>query len=107
MQTVPVTQGQRYRFSIFALRNIPKDAHDAASVELRLDGTLDGHPVTLNSTTTRGNNLNTSDRWTPLTVDGTALGENMRCASSLSPPPTPPRGGAIKFDDAALNVLGN
>ncbi len=106
-QSVPVVHGKRYRFSVFVLGDNPKGAHDSVSVELRLEGALDGHPVTLNTALLRGSEMGVGEQWTQIAVDGTALGDNMRVRIIARAAATAPRGGALKFDDAALTVVGN
>ena len=104
-QDVPVQAGKRYRFSVFALRDDPKGANDVAKIELRLDGQLDGHPVTLNSTTLKASEIGAGSKWTRAVVDGTALGDTMRVHIIVSPAAAAPRGGAVKLDDAVLQLV--
>jgi endoglucanase len=101
-QDVDVTPGQRYTFSVFAQHDDPKGAHDATSVEIRLENTKPDGQVVLNSETFKVAELPTGDHWKQLSVSGTAVSKTVRVLIITNPSPDIPRGGAVKFDDAAL-----
>ena len=106
-QDIPAQAGRRYRLSVSVLCDDSKDAKDVNKIELRLEGTLDGHAVTLNSMMVKGSEITAGDKWTQLSVDGTALGNSIRAKIIATPATNAPRGGAVKFDDATLQLLSD
>jgi endoglucanase len=98
-QEIPAEPGQRYHFAIFASR-----ADEDAKVELKLESRLDGHVVTLNSTVVRPLEIGDGGKWSPLAVDGTAIGQAIRIRIIVTPGTPNASHGTINFDDAVLQV---
>ena len=101
-QEIEVKTGERYRFTIFAMRDDPKGDQNTASVDLKMFGKSEGHVVTLNTAEIKSDEIAAGHYWTELTVEGTAMGDTMRVSIVITPAASGPRGGAIKFDDASL-----
>lgn len=96
-------EGARYAFKIMANADLAKeDKKGPVSVELRLECTVYGEQVTINSSTYKVEEIATGDQWSPLTVSGTAANDTLRVLVIVYPSPEGPRDGAVKFDAAAL-----
>ena len=104
-QDAKVQKGQRYTFTLFAQHD-PADAgkHDAATLELRLEGITPDGPVTLNSHDFDVPKLATKDQWSRVSVSGTAISDTMRVLAVINASADPERGGAVKLDDATLTA---
>ena len=101
-QDVKVTPGQRYTFTIFVQHDAAEAGkHDAKTLELRLESTVNGEQVTLNSRDFTVDALATGKDWTRATVTGTAQSETLRALAVINAGDAP-RGGAVKLDTATL-----
>jgi glucan 1,3-beta-glucosidase len=104
-QEVPATPGGRYHFSVFVSRDGDAKSQDDTAIELRLEGTLDGRQVILNTTKTHVADVGTSGKWTELSVDGTSLSSSILAHILITRGKAALAAEAFKFDDAALNPL--
>jgi hypothetical protein len=104
-QDVHVQGGRRYIFSIFAQHDPAKTGeNDAKNLELRVESSLPGGQVTLNSRTFDIAKLPTGQRWAHLSVPATAASDTMRVLAILNSSDEGPRGGAVKLDDASVSL---
>ena len=99
-----VRTGQKLRFSVFVAADAPDAGHPAQEVELRLEATRHGREVTIASTITPVADLQTAPGWHELSVTGTTPENNVRVLVVFTPAATE-RGGAVKVDDAKLEVV--
>jgi hypothetical protein len=95
-----VKTGQRFTFSLWVW--VDQAYNPAATIELRLEATVDGKQVTVASTTTAGKDV-PCNAWHQLSVTGTTPKDNLRVLIVATPCATTPRDGAVKFDDASLD----
>ncbi|MFH0879791.1 MAG: hypothetical protein V2A34_08775 [Lentisphaerota bacterium] len=91
-----IPAGKNITFSIYAYSD--RDTN-VQSVELRLEK-LGGYEV-LASQVYSMEHLKTAT-WTALSVTGRNVSEGVRVLVIVKPAPAPPRRGAVKFDDAAM-----
>ncbi len=104
-QDVKVTPGQKYTFSVFANADKPTDEKPSAdTVELRLETTVNGQQSTVASKTFKVADLLGGEEWSQLQVSGVAPNDTLRVLIVVNPASTGPRGGAVKFDLAALTT---
>lgn len=98
-----VSPGRRYTFRVYANADVAaRKAKDGGKVELRLESTVDGKQVTINSAEFPFESLAIGRKWSPLQVSGTAPNDTLRVLVVVHPAQDGPRDGAIKFDDATL-----
>lgn len=97
---------QTATFHIYANVDRAKDGKkDARFVELRMEATIDGQQRTLASRLFSVDQLK-ADTWEKLSVTGTTLNDTLRVLVIVSPhPDDKARGGALRFDDASLDVV--
>ncbi|MEY2487056.1 MAG: endoglucanase [Verrucomicrobiota bacterium] len=99
-----VKAGQRFSFSVFVCADAPnKGDNPAEKIELRLEATRGGQQVQIQAVSVPISDLKDSG-WHKLTVSGTTPEDNLRVLVAVTPAANSPRGGAIKIDDAALEV---
>ncbi|MFH0953608.1 MAG: hypothetical protein V1873_04695 [Verrucomicrobiota bacterium] len=100
------TPGKVYTFSLYANTDPAKDdCVNAESVELRLETTLYGQPVIVVSKLCKFEALAAGNDWSLLRVRAAAPTETLRVVVILTPAKGDRlRGGAIKFDQAALSA---
>jgi hypothetical protein len=98
-------KGTRYTFGIYASADKAKDASkNAVGIELRLESTVDGHQVTIASKLYKVAEL-PPDAWQKLTVTGASTNDALRVLVIVTPSPeNGTRGGALRFDDAFLEL---
>lgn len=102
-QDAKVEPGKRYTFTIFAQHDaVEADKKDAKTIELRLEGVRPDGQITLNSQEFGVAHLATGDKWTKLSVSGTANAETIRVLAVINSSDEATRGGAIKLDAAML-----
>ncbi len=97
---------KEYTFKVYAMRDDPYNADECspASIEVRLESTVNGQQVTVGKKTYEYNDISTtlSGTWTPLRVSGTPREDTLRVVLIIEPCKEGKRGGTLKFDDAAL-----
>lgn len=99
-----IKAGRDYTFRVYANLDPAKDgAANPTEIELRLESSLDGQQVTVNSEHYNLEDVATGEAWSPLTVSGHAANDTLRVLVIVYPSQGGPRGGAIKFDDASLS----
>lgn len=103
-QDVKVTAGQKYTFSIFANSDNSADSKNAASVELRLESTVNGEQSTLASKVYNLSDIASGTDWSKLEVSAVAANDSLRVLVIVNPSKESPRGGALKFDAAELTT---
>jgi hypothetical protein len=98
-------KGTPYTFGIYASADKAKDASkNAVGIELRLESTVDGHQVTIASKLYKVAEL-PPDAWQKLTVTGAPTNDTFRVLVIVTPSPeNNTRGGALRFDDAFLEL---
>jgi hypothetical protein len=98
-------KGTSYTFGIYASADKAKDAsHDAVSIELRLESTVDTHQTTIVSKLYKVADM-PPDAWQKLTVTGAPTNDTFRVLVIVTPSPeNGTRGGALRFDDAFLEL---
>jgi len=96
-----VKAGQRFKFSVFVW--FDKTDAPVREVELRLEATRNGQQVTIESAKFAPKDF-PDGQWHPLSVTGTTPEENLRVLIVVAPASAAPRGGAVKFDDASLEI---
>jgi endoglucanase len=103
-QEVKVQARKRYFFSIYAQHDqVDPSAHEAKSLELRMESVTPGGQLTLNSKNFDVATLPITGRnWAHLSICGTAESDSMRVLVVINSADTGPRDGAIKLDDASL-----
>jgi hypothetical protein len=102
-QDVPVRLGARYAFSVQAsLDPAQPGSLDPEAVEVRLETTLEGQQVTVQSRTFKARDLARGEAWSALKVTGVAPNETLRVLLIVHPAAGGPRGGALRFDAARL-----
>ncbi len=100
-----VKAGQKFKFSVFVAADAPDNgAEPAASVELRLEAIRGGKELQIESAKTNVSDLIKSAGWHELSVSGTTPENNVRVLVVVTPAPGGKRGGAIKIDDAKLEL---
>ena len=102
-----VVKGTGYTFGIYAnLDKAKNPARDAFTIELRLESTVDGRQQIVASKLYRVADL-APDRWEKLAVSGAPANASLRVLVIVTPSPqNGTRGGALRFDDAFLEVAG-
>ena len=104
-QDVKVEPGKRYTFSVYATHDTAdKPAHDADTVELRLEAVGTGDPVLITTENFPVAKLDTGKSWGKLSITGKATTGTLRVLLVINPSADANRGGAVKLDDAALKV---
>lgn len=100
-------KGVSYTFGIFVSVDKAKNpARDVASIELRLESTVDGHQQSVASKLYKVADLPAED-WQTLTVSGVPVNDTLRVLVIVTPSPMDgTRGGALRFDDAFLGLTG-
>ncbi len=107
-EVVGIAPGVSTTFSVFANRDEPReDMHGPASVELRIESTLNGRMVHVASQTYAAAQIATGDKWSKLTVDGAVPSDSARVLLIVSASKETPRDAALKFDAAALRTVEN
>ncbi len=103
-QDVPNAQkGSYYTFTIHANADRADPGKtDAREVEVRLESIREDQILRVNARRYPVRELATGDRWSPLTVGGTAPVPSLRVVVVVYPAAEGPRDGAVKFDDASL-----
>jgi hypothetical protein len=98
-------KGVGYTFGIYAnLDKAKNPARDALTIELRLESIVDGQPRMVASKLYRVDNL-APDQWEKLTVSGAPINDSLRVLVIVTPSPqNGTRGGALRFDDAFLEL---
>lgn len=98
-------KGTSYTFGIYTSVDKAKDASkDPATIELRLEATVDGHQVTIASKLYKVVDL-PPDAWQKLSVTGAPTNNTLRVLVIVTPSPgNDARGGALRFDDASLEL---
>jgi hypothetical protein len=100
-----VKAGQLYKFSIFAcVDQLGAGANPLEKIELRLEATRDGKQVTINSATYKFADFPKDGSWMQLSVSGQTPENNLRVLVIITPAASGPRGGAVKLDDATLEL---
>ena len=99
-----VTPGQKFKFSAFVFVDDSGSGHAAQKIELRLEAIRDGHEVTINSVSQPVADLPKDSKWHELSVTGTTPEKNIRVLVVITPGANP-HGGAIKIDDADLELV--
>lgn len=97
-----VEKGVRYAFSIRANADLGAEGASASEVELRLESTVDGRQVIVNSRRFPVEFIAQGDQWSKLEVSGTAANDTLRVLVLVYPAGDEPRDGAVKFDGAEL-----
>ncbi len=99
-----VKAGQKFKFSVWVAADKPDaGANSAQKVELRLETIRGGHEVMIESVSTPVSDLETDSVWHQLSVTGTTPDTNIRVLVVVTPAANS-RGGAIKIDDADLEL---
>ena len=103
-----VAKGASYTFGIYVSVDKAKNpTRDAASIELRLESTVDGSQQTVASKLYKVADLPPDD-WQKLTVSGSANRDTLRVLVIVTPSPMDgTRGGALRFDDAFLELTNS
>lgn len=101
---VGAVKGSSYTFGVYVSVDKAKEGtKNAATIELRLESTLDNHQQTLASKIFRVADL-PANNWQKLTVSGSSTNETFRVLVVVTPAPeNVTRGGALRFDDAFLD----
>ncbi len=100
-----VKAGQKFKFSVFVSADTPDSGNAAAKVELRLETIRNGKEVQIESATTPVTDLEKTPGWHELSVSGTTPDNNVRVLVVVTPAASAPRGGAVKIDDARLELV--
>jgi hypothetical protein len=106
-QDVPkVKIAQRFKFSVYVNVDQTKPGDNPAQkIELRLECTRRGEQVVIQSVTTKIDDIpKNAGAWTQLSVSGQTPENNLRVLISITPAANAPRGGAVKLDDATLEL---
>jgi hypothetical protein len=98
------TPGQRFRFTVFVW--VDKSVAPAREIELRLEASRGGRQLTIQSVTFPVKEMPTG-QWLPISVTGTTPENHVRVIVVVTPSASAPREGAVKLDDAALEVVGS
>ncbi|MGO9527919.1 MAG: carbohydrate binding domain-containing protein [Verrucomicrobiia bacterium] len=103
-----VVKGASYTFGIYVSVDKAKNpSKDAVSIELRLESTADGSQQTVASKLYKVSDLPPND-WQKLTVSGFANSGTLRVLVIVTPSPMDgTRGGALRFDDAFLELTNS
>ena len=98
--------GKQYTFGIYVSPDKTKEGtKDALTIELRLESTLDGRQLTLASKQYKVADL-MPDKWQKLSVSGAPVNNTLRVLVIVTPAPdNGTRGGAIRFDDAFIEMV--
>lgn len=110
-QDVVVEPGQRYIFAINARRGGAADDQlrsNSSSVELRLESSIAGEQVTVNSQSLKAANLTAGTAWTRLSVSGTAASDKLRVlvvGSSSADADADAGGGTVQWSNASLKAV--
>jgi hypothetical protein len=100
-----VQAGQKFTFTVFVSADVPDAGNNSADkIELRLEAIRDGHELTIASATTPIEDLQQTPGWHELSVTGTTPENNIRALVVVTPSSGGPRGGAVKIDDADLEL---
>ncbi len=97
--------GQRYKFSAYVMVDKPDTGSPFQKLELRLEATRNAQQLTIASATYLASELPSGSRWHQVSVTGTTPEDNLRVLIVLTPAPQGTRGGAVKIDDAALELV--
>ena len=104
-QDVKVEAGKKYAFSIYANADVATDRPNADTIELRLESTMNGEQSTLASKTFSFGDLAKGTDWSKLQVEAVSPGDTLRVLVIIKPFAQGPRGGAVKMDEAALEIV--
>jgi hypothetical protein len=101
-----VKSGQKFKFSVFVFADAPDKSDDAAAekIEVRLEATRNGQQVAIESVSVPVSEIPADSAWHEVSVSGTTPEDNLRVLVVVTPAANAPRGGAIKIDDASLEV---
>jgi glucan 1,3-beta-glucosidase len=107
-QDIETSTGTSVKFTVHA--NVDRGQSGnrmPKQVELKLESPLpDGKTVTLAKKTFEASHLADGDKWSLLSVEGTALSEKVRCLIIVEPSDEEEqRDGALKFDQASVELL--
>lgn len=98
-----VKAGKRYTFSVYANADTGQSGRrPPREVELRLESTLNGRQVVINSRKFLGQQIAQGERWSRLEISGTAASDTLRALIIVYPARKSDRDGAIKLDQASL-----
>lgn len=98
-----LSAGKRYRFSVFANRDMPAEGKNGAtSVELRIESSVGGERYTVASRVYPVGDIATKEGWSYLHLDGTLPTDSARVLIIVNPSGDSPRDAAVKFDVASL-----
>ncbi len=104
--TTGIKAGQKFKFSVFVSTDKPDNGVNSADkVELRLETIRNGKEVQIESVTTPVAELERASGWHELTITGTTPDNNIRVLVVVNPAAGEPRGGAVKIDDAKLELV--
>ena len=97
--------GQKFKFSVFVYIDPPNGSDNPPQkIELRLEATRDGQQVAIHSETFKLEDIPKDSNWHELSVTGTTPVNNLRVLIIVTPAAKAPRGGAVKFDDASVEL---
>jgi hypothetical protein len=98
-------KGTPYTFGVYLSVDKAKEpTKDAQTVEMRLESTVDGRQTVVASALYQVANL-PADAWQKLMVSGTPTNDTLRVLIIVTPSPVNgTRGGALRFDDAFLDL---
>ncbi len=100
-----VKAGQKFTFSVFVCVDAPnKGDNPAEKIEVRMEATRGGQQVQIESVSVPLSELPKDSGWHKLTVTGTTPEDNLRVLIAVTPSANTPRGGAVKIDDANLEI---
>jgi len=96
---------KQYTFGIYVSPDKAKDGtRDALTIELRLESTFEGRQLTLASKLYKVADL-MPDKWEKLSVSGAPVNNTLRVLVIVTPAPdNGTRGGALRFDDALIEL---
>jgi hypothetical protein len=104
-QDMKVEAGKNFTFSIYANADKSTDSSkNAESVELRIESTVNGTQATVASKIYNLSDIASGTDWSKLQVSGVAPNDTLRVLIVVNPSKEGPRGGALKFDAAALTA---
>jgi hypothetical protein len=94
--------GQRLKFAVYVW--FDQSDRPLQEVELKLEATHHGRQLTIESAKFSPKSF-PSGQWHQLSVTGTTPEDHVRVILIVTPSPDGPREGAVKFDDAALEIV--
>jgi hypothetical protein len=94
--------GQRLKFAVFVW--FDQTEASAQELELKLEATRLGRQVTIESAKFSPKDF-PREQWHQFSVTGTTPEDHVRVLLIVTPAPNAPRGGAVKFDDATLEIV--